>query len=435
MRQIFIAIIIVVSAAGLGLHLSAPTLNAEQILERSLHMLPASTELGNFVWLEDHGIGIELDAAPAPDGPFPHLLAGKNGSGKASFWELGPQGISRFQQLMESCGGQLSKTLATTLHPQNGLAELAASRTLIRFDDGQMGCVFDFKVGKRHYALLKTENSGYQDEAVEAAIDLISNAVILPASGSTGTHPILNEGRYAASLPGWKRNGQRYFKESNSGWMALRIFQISIDSYPAIKQLQAGVESRLNAQGYKRSGGVMPQIAGNRGFIGEYYKDDGDTVERLVFAQLESAWLLGLYKSSVADRSELEIEASNFANSIVQIDLNQPRAGGGMYYGRVRSINLIVWKDGQRIMWGALFDDSQQRPVLWRQEGVEWQLTYADSGRSLGSKKGIFDSSRDLNPLVNTSVRALNLPDGFKGNIELALAIKGVKSTARLNIE
>ncbi|MCF6228616.1 MAG: hypothetical protein L3J82_08175, partial [Planctomycetes bacterium] len=190
-----------------------------------------------------------------------------------------------------------------------------------------------------------------------------------------------------------------------------------------------------NAQGYKRSGGGRPKIAGNSGFVGEYYKKGGDTVERLVFAQLGSAWLMGLYKSSVADRDILEIEASNFANSIVQIDLNQPRHGGGMYYGRVRSINLIAWKDGQRIMWGALFDDSQQRPVLWRQEGVEWQLTYADSGQSLGSKKGTIDSSRDLNPLVNTSDRALNLPDGFKGNIELALTIKGVKSTARLNIE
>ncbi|MCF6227581.1 MAG: DUF1254 domain-containing protein, partial [Planctomycetes bacterium] len=262
MRQILTAIILIASAASLGLHLSAPTLNAEQILERSLRMLPASIPLGDFVWLEDHGIGIELDAAPAPDGPFPHLLAGKNSTGKASLWELGSQGIPRFQQLMESRGGQLSNTQASTLHPQNGLDELAASRTLIRFDDGQMGCVIDFKVGKRHYALLKTENSGYQDKAVEAAIGLLSNAVILPASGSAGTHPLLNEGRYAASLPGWKRNGQRYFKESNNGWMALRIFQISIDSYPTIKQFQADVESRLNAQGYKRSGGVMPQIAG-----------------------------------------------------------------------------------------------------------------------------------------------------------------------------
>jgi hypothetical protein len=106
-----------------------------------------------------------------------------------------------------------------------------------------------------------------------------------------------------------------------------------------------------------------------------------------------------------------------------------------MYFGRVRNVNLIVWKDGPRIMWGALFDDSQQRPVLWRQEGVKWNISMRDAGQELRTARGSADSSRELNPLVGASERALNLPDNFKGELEFALTIKGNKATAQLKIE
>ncbi|MHC4841621.1 MAG: hypothetical protein ACYTDT_11830, partial [Planctomycetota bacterium] len=269
MRLIVVAIILISCATALGLYVSAPTISAENLFERNLTSLPASTQLGDVTWLEEHGVGIELDVAPVPTGPFPHLLAGKADDGKVSFWELGPQGFRRYQSLLESRGGQLSNTEKVTIVPDKGVAEIEGNQTAIKFDNGHAGCVFDFKIGKRHYALLSTERASRQHIAISTAEDLLDQAVVLPTGGQRATCPIFNDGRFAGCLLNWTRNGDRFFKEGKNGWMALRVFQVSLADHASLKDLrEKGIEPGLNVIGYKRAGGVMPQIAEKRGFIG-----------------------------------------------------------------------------------------------------------------------------------------------------------------------
>lgn len=437
MRQFATAFVIIIGACALGLHIGAPTLDAEQMFAHNLDSTAYAAQTGNYAWLEEHGIGIELDIAPQPDGPFPHLIAGSTGDASStnqSLWELGPQGFTRFQAYLESRGGTASRAKEAEIMPQYGVEFIAAKQASITFEDGQAGVIFHFKRESRYYALLAIDSSGQQEVAESDAEILLSQSIFMPAHESGAVSPLLNEGTFAANLSGWKRNGKRFFKKSEHGWMAMRLFQVSITEQPSLILLQESIESKLSALGYKRSDRAIPQIAKKRGFIGEYFKGD-NTVQRIVYAQLKTCWLVGLLQSSDKDRNALKLEAEALGESIVKIDIDSSKPAISPYFSRVRTLNLVAWKDGPSIKWGVLFNGSQEQPVLWRQKGIKWSILLQDNGQKLRDLAGTADSSRTLNPLIGAGDRAIKLPNNFKGELKLSLTVHGLKTSVILKIE
>ena len=106
-----------------------------------------------------------------------------------------------------------------------------------------------------------------------------------------------------------------------------------------------------------------------------------------------------------------------------------------LLFNNVRNIRCLAWQDGRRVRWGVLFDDSRNQPVLWRQEGIAWDMQMVHRGQVLKQRGGTINSSRALNPLVEPELRELPLAEDFEGDVELQLTVGGVRTKTTLTIK
>jgi hypothetical protein len=434
MRTLAFGIFFIAAALLLAL-LPGPRAGAEDVLARALDasISAASFRVGDYTWVEDCGIGVQLSPAPVTGGAFPRLLAGKwiDASRSAALWELGPDGLKALQSRLEADGARFSGGEDYPFRPRGGGREVPARRSTVKLAGGREGVVADWSVAGRAYALLVSDTA--QAQASRRLDDLLRELVLIEGVEQGALAPLLLEGRYTVVLKGWQREVDRLRRRSPQGWFSLRVFQVPLTEYESLPRLHDEIENELKKVEIKRSAGLRPTIAGSEGFVGEYFGTD-EFVQRIAYAKLEGGYLVALMQAPMAQRAGLADEMEQFTSSLQESGLGGAFGPAPLYYNRVRNIRCLAWQDGGRVLWGAFFDDSRQQSVLWREDGVSWQIRMTHAGQALQERTGQVNSSRALNPLVDAELRALVLPEGFKGDVELALNIGGERTTTTLTI-
>lgn len=436
MRNLFIAACLTVFAALAGVWTS-PSVSAEHVLDRVLDtsMDGLAVRIGNTTWLEDCGVGVNLAPAPPPGEAFPRLLAGEkrpDTGASASFWELGPDGLAALQKRLERQGASFQTTAGFEFRPRLHGTAITAHRTQISLPGGRVGTVVDWSSAGRAYALVV---SAARAEALIARLDpLLREVIHMPGVGEGAIAPLCFDGRYAFVLNGWQRAGDRLYRDAEPGWFSLRVFRIPLTEFESVGRLQLELENKLDAAGFKRSGGMRPTIAGREGFVGEYYGNDG-FVQRIAYARLNGGYMVALMQAPESARGQLESEMNGMIDTLQPTGLGAGVGPATLYFSAVRNIRCLAWQDGNRVLWGVLFDDGRNQPVIWRQEGIAWSVEIKGRGETMAVRAGEVNTSRALNPLVDSDGRALPLPQNFSGEVELRVNVGGERTTTRLTIK
>ncbi|MBK9974939.1 MAG: hypothetical protein IPP14_09215 [Planctomycetes bacterium] len=441
MRRAFAAaaLLVVALAAAYALLPGGRHLSASEVLQTRLEQsaLAAPGQLqGDVCWLEDCAIGIKLVPAPLVPENFPRLLAGEApGSAPvtASLFECGPGGGKLLLNLLEARGAKLQGTVDYTILPRVLGRDLPAKSTALVLASGASALVVDWKLENRSFALqLQSDSSGAQ--LLNRREQLLRDMIVLPGAEAGSISPLLIDGRYACVLKGWSRSGARFHRQVDKGWLGMHLFQVSLSEFADVRALQQDLEARLDKAGYRRSAGSRPQVAGADAFLGEYFGSDG-FVQRILYARLDGAFLVGLVQGPEAARADITSHAEQLAASVVRVDLAPPPEAWGAYFGRVRNIRCLAWQEGDRVLWGAFFDDGRQQPVPWRQEGIEWSIQLTQGSQVMEERAGQAASSREFNPLVDAEPRAIRLRKPLPGDAELILTIGGQKTSVRINLK
>jgi hypothetical protein len=292
--------------------------------------------------------------------------------------------------------------------------------------------VIDWSSEDRGFALVVIDTTA--DQASRRADELLREIIQVKGVGSNAIAPLFFQGRYTAVLDGWNREGDRLRKRVQGGWLSLRIFQVPLTDFEKLVRLQAELETKLEAAGFKRSTGLRPDIAGGEGFVGQYHSTD-TFVQRIALAKLEGGYIVALMQAPESHLSTLSEEMDLFARSLQPTGIGGTSGPGVLYFHRVGKVRCLAWQDGRRVLWGALFDDGRQQPAIWRQNDIRWSIQLTKGGQMVKAREGESNSSRALNPLVDPELRALELPEGFKGDVELSLTIEGERATTRITIK
>jgi hypothetical protein len=433
MRKLAFALFLIEAVVILAVS-APPRVDAGDIVASALDASTESAiELGNYTWIEECGLAVPLPAAPISRDAFPHLLAGKrlDDTRTAALWELGPKGLTSLQKQLESEGARFEVSENWPFRPRRHSQDVTGHRTGITLKDLRKGVVLDWVTSGRCFALVLTDASW---ELAQRRLDeLIRELVQLEGVEQECIAPLVFQGRYAYILKGWKRDGERLRRHTPQGWLSLRVFQVPLTDFENVGRLQFELEGRLDAAGFKRSAGLKPTIAGSEGFVGEYYGNDG-FVQRVAYAKLDNGYAVALMQAPEALRTTLIDEMDTFARSLQITGIGGESGAAPLFFSRVRNIRCLAWQDGRRVMWGALFDDSRQQPVIWRQDDVVWNIQMTKGSQMVREREGTANTSRALNPLVDAELRALDLPDNIEGDIELQLTVGGERTTTRLTI-
>ncbi|MCB9935411.1 MAG: hypothetical protein H6840_06940 [Planctomycetes bacterium] len=425
-----------IEAALLLALLPAPRADAGEVVARALDASSdsAALRLGDYTWIEECGLGIELPPAPLTGGEYPRLLAGKwiDAGRSAALWELGPEGFSSLQKRLEAEGARFSGGENYPFRPRQHSGEVTAHRSGVQLAGGRSGVLVDWTTGGRSYALLVSDATA--DQAARRMDELLRELVQLEGVEANALAPLLFGGRYAVVLKGWHREADRLRRRTPQGWFSLRVFQVPLTDFESMGMLQNELETRLKAAGINRSAGLKPTIAGSEGFVGEYFGTD-EFVQRIAFARLEGGYMVALMQAPEAQREALSQEMDQLTRSLQLSGIVGARGAPPLYFNRVRNIRCLAWQDGRRVLWGAFFDDSRQQPVLWREDEIGWSIQMTRGGQMVREREGQVNSSRALNPLVDAELRALELPENFKGDVELALNVGGERTTTTLSIK
>jgi hypothetical protein len=425
------ALACVALAAGL-LMLSTPSRpSAEAVLDRMLAGAPATIQrAGGYVWLEEAGIGVQLHAAPASTG-YPRLLAGDHtGRVRQALYELDPESPGALRTALADEGYRFEPPRSFQFRPRVFGSELEANLHIAEHRDERLAHVVEFEANGRRFAVL-VRGEGAESGPVAGRRDtLLSNLVLLPGAAAGSMSPLLIEGRYACALRGWGRSGERYFKAVEDEWMALRFFTADHRDYLGADQLRLALEAELERADYRRAAGERPEIAGSLGYMHEYFRDDG-LIQRIVYVRLEGAYLVAMFQAPAALRDTLRTEVDTVLASMRPVGMRLQAPEFRLPYSVVRNIRALAWREGERIHWGALFDDTRQQPVVWREEGIEWEATLYQDGVPVNSRSGRASSSRALNPLTSDDARQFSVPVG-SADLEVEITIGGVRSTARV---
>lgn len=437
MRQVvFAAVAISITAlaiAWMAMSPTGPSASAQDILARVGATPGASNRVGQYTWLEDYGIAIKL--APAPlSANTPRLLAGDATPESVvhiGFWDCGPDGVRALQQRLSDGGASLESPSPMTFRPRGGTGDISARSTRLTLKDGRRGMLVDFQHSGGNFALILDAVGGQEALAEQRRDELLRDIVLLPGVERPGVSPLVFDGRYACVLPQWARDGDRFYREFAQGWLGLRLFEVADTSYESAARLQRDLETRLDAAGFRRSGGSRPQVAGREAFIGEYFGNDG-FVQRICYAQVNGGYLVAMMQGPENMRELLASETDRFVSSIVPLDI-----GGGsdrfpLYFGQVRELRVQAYQSGRTILWGAVFNDGRQQPVLWREEGVKWRVQLIRQGDLVHERAGEANSSRALNLLVEAEGRALPLGETIKGPVEVILEVGSQRATTTL---
>jgi hypothetical protein len=433
MRKLAFAIFLVEAVVILAV-MGPPRADAGDIVARALDASTESaSELGSYTWVEECGLAVPIPAAPGKRDGFPHLLAGKrlDDTRSTALWELGPKGITSLQKQLEADGARFEVSENWPFRPRRHSQDVAAHRTGLTFKDLRKGVVLDWITSGRSYALVLTDTSW---ELAQRRLDeLLRELVQLEGVEQDCIAPLVFQGRYAYILKGWSRDGERMRRHTPLGWLSLRVFQVPLTDFENIGRLQFELEAKLDAAGFKRSAGLKPTIAGSEGFVGEYFGNDG-FVQRVAYAKLDNGYAVALMQAPESLRTTLSDDMDAFTRSLQATGIGGESGAAPLFFSRVRNIRCLAWQDGRRILWGALFDDSRQQPVIWRQDDVTWNIQMTKASQMVREREGTANTSRALNPLVDAELRALDLPENITGDIELQLTVGGERTTTRLTI-
>ena len=413
-----------------------PQIHAGGVIERALDASTDTTavSIGDYTWIEDCGIGVPLPPAPLTSGAFPRLLAGKwvDATRSAALWELGADGFTTLQRKLEGDGAVFSGSQSYTFRPRSYPNDLAAKRSNISFSSGKHGVVIDWAASGRNFAVVIVDATA--EQATRRSEDLLREFVLIPGVETDTIAPLMFQGRYTCVLKGWSREADRLRKRTRQGWFSLRFFQVPNSEFENVGRLQFELESKLDAAGFKRSAGLKPTIAGEEAFVGEYFGSDG-FVQRIAYARLNGGYLVALMQAPESQRAALSDEMDGLTRSLQVTGIGAATGPAVLYFNRVRNVRCLAWQDGRRVLWGALFDDSRKQPVLWRQDKIRWNIQLTLNGQMVREREGDANTSRALNPLVDAELRALDLPEGIKGDVELALDVGGERTTTRITIK
>lgn len=433
MRKLAFAIF-VVAAAAITAAMPSARVDAGDLVAHALDAsTPAAIELGNYTWIEECGLGIPLPPAPPPGEALPRLLAGKSidDARSTALWELGPKGLTGLQAELQPEGAKFDAPEKYIFRPRRHAQDVATRRSNFTLSSGRRGVVMDWTTAGRAYAIVITDSGS--DIAHRKMDELMREVVQLENVEQGCIAPLMFEGRYAYILKGWSRDGERMRRKTPQGWLSLRTFQVPLTDFENVGRLQFELEAKLDAAGFKRSAGLKPSIAGSEGFVGEYFGNDG-FVQRIAYAKLDTGYAVALMQAPEALRNTLSDEMDGFTRSLQVTGLEPGSNATPLFFSRVRNVRCLAWQDGRRVLWGALFDDGRQQPVIWRQEGVVWNIQVSQGGAMIREREGTINSSRALNPLVDAELRAIDLPEKTEGDIDLQLTINGERTTTRLTI-
>jgi hypothetical protein len=332
---------------------------------------------------------------------------------------------------LEADGATFSGSENYPFRPRRHSQDVAGRRSSVVMPGGSHAVVLDWTTWGRSYAMVVTD--ARLELAQRRTDELVRELVQLEGVERDCIAPLMFQGRYACVLNGWSRDGERLRRLTPQGWMSLRIFQVPLTDYENVDRVQFEVEVQLKAAGFERSEGLKPTIAGSEGMVGEYHAKDG-FLQRIAFGKLDNGYLVALMQAPEAMRKALSDDMNSFARSVQATGLDPNSGTSPLYFSRVRNIRCLAWQDGRRVLWGALFDDGRQQPVLWRQDGVTWNLQVTKGGTMVREREGTVNTSRALNPLVDAEIRAIDLPENLTGDLELQLTVNGERTTTRLTI-
>lgn len=435
MRKLWLILPVLLAALIVGAALHSPAANAEDVIARALDASTpgATVQVGAHTWIEEAGIGIQLPPAPATES-YPRMLAGKvfDGTRSAALWELGTQGFGAIKAKLEAEGVSISDSQPAPWRPRLYPTELSAQQSKLTFSDARRGVMLDWRASGRHYAIVVVDSS---HEASDRKLnEVLRELVMLDGVEVNGIAPLLFQGRYACVLTGWQRDGERLRKRDAQGWMSLRVFQIAASDFESVGRLQFELENKLKDAGFDRSAGLKPTILNSEGFIGEYFGKDG-FVQRIAYAKLDGGYLVALMQAPEALRAALTGEMDIFARTLQSSGLSGGTGPVPLYFHQVSKLRLHAWQDGGKVMWGVLFDDSRQQPVLWRQDAVAWKVQMMRGSEIIRENTGEANTSRALNPLVDSDLRGLVLPENFEDDVELTVTVGGLSAKTRLTIK
>ena len=432
MRKLAFAVFLIEAVVILAV--MTPRVDAGDVIAEAIDASTESAvELGNYTWIEDCGIAVPLPPAPRTGDAFPRLLAGKrlDDSRTTALWELGPKGVSSLQKELEAEGARFELTENWPFRPRRHSVDVTARRTTITFRDTRKSVLLDWVTAGRNYALLLSDTS--HELAQRRLEELLRELVQIEGVEQGCIAPVTFQGRYAYVLKDWTRDGERMRKRTNRGWLSLRVFQVPLTDFENLGRLQFELEEKLKAAGFGRSEGLKPTIAGSEGFVGEYDGKDG-FVQRIAYAKLDNGYMVALMQAPEAMLSMLSADMDAFNRSLQTTGIGGETGASPMFFSHVRNIRCLAWQDGSRVLWGAYFDDGRQQPVLWRQEGVVWNIQLTKAGQMVHEREGTANTSKALNPLVDAELRALDLPENFEGDVELQLTVGGERTTTRITI-
>lgn len=432
----YLLLLVACAAALIVASASSFSPSAAQVLERALKPAAAhSTRVGAYTWLEDYGIGIKL--APAVRrADHPRLLAGDSPDAQpvsTGLWDLGPDGTASIKRRLEAKGARFEAATGMdfSVRGQPGLVRGTWAR--IDLGSGRQAALLEFTVNERKLGLLFASEAGATGTLAGSRDALLRDTVILPGATEGSCSPLIMEGRYACVLPGWQRLGNRFYADVPGGWLGLRMFQVSESDHDSLDALLRSLEGDLTAANFRPAGGSRPMVAGVTAFLREYFRNDG-YVQRVLYAKLGGGYLVALVQAPEGARDQLATRTDEFIAGITELGIEGGASAWPLPFGQVQNLRLVAWQDGQRILWGALFDDTRRGQVLWRQDSVFWHIKAVRNGQIVAERTGYANSSRALNPLVDAEERQIEFTGDWAGQLELELEVGGLRTRATVSV-
>lgn len=380
--------------------------------------------LGAYHWLEAEGLATRLSPAPLAPRKGLALIAGDlNLRTGVALWRLDERGVDALRLKLRA-----SFAAARDYSGLNGLGEAVAGKSYaFTLDNGARGLATTFSFGPRAYALVISAPGGVGDD-LEVRRDLVLGDLWpLSPTAEDQLGLLLLEGRFVGRVSGYERAGRRLHRRAARALLTMNLFALSSREFASRDALQVALEEKLRERGLRRTGGVTLSVAGNEAYCGEYFAPG--MILRILYAELEGDYLLGLWQGPESARELLRLDAESLALSIKAAGLPNSDRPRPRPFAEATRLEVMAWQEGQRLLFGALFD------TLWVESGVKFEARLTQNGRTLATASGSADASLDFNPLGPAGPRSLNLPNDAKGEALFELKVGSLSASMRVTLK